>query len=60
MGVPSMYDSSEVKVFHQPDGEEGWRSARAPVAGWEHNPSLLNPWFGSLNLSSIAPFIALI
>ena len=22
-GVPSMYDSSEVKVFHQPDGGEG-------------------------------------
>ena len=23
IGVPSMYDSSEVKVFHQPDGGEG-------------------------------------
>jgi hypothetical protein len=23
VGVPSMYDSSEVKIFHQPDGGEG-------------------------------------
>jgi hypothetical protein len=23
IGMPSMYDSSEVKVFHQPDGGEG-------------------------------------